>query len=410
MDGSSSGAFDVGGVRQERPFRLRRLGHFGFNVLDVNGCHTFYRDLLGFATSDTLGLAAARGLTPDDVGEENMTVYFMRYGTDHHAFALFPIRTLKHLSGDPDIHIDSINQISWQMGSLKEVVEAEKYLKEDINPARRRGRDMPGSNWHIYSLDPEGTTNELLYGMEQIGWDGYSKPLPMYERRVTDAVPTLPQITEYEEVNEAMAKKVDLAAGYRKDPDAAEAKYEVGGVLLPRPFKVIKAGPIGIFVDDMEANLDYYVGKLGMVLTEETRCEGERCCFLRIGTEHHSMALYPMALRAKLGLSDHTRCLSYGLQVAEYGQLRDAVPYLEENGVTVKYLPPELYPGIDYSAFAIDPDGHAIQLYYYMEQVGWDGRPRPADQRPKVESGDWPEMIDAAPDAFAGETYLGPWG
>ena len=47
-------------------------------------------------------------------------------------------------------------------------------------------------------------------------------------------------------------------------------------------------------------------------------------------------------------------------------------------------IPPELYPGIDYAAFALDPDGHCIQLYYYMEQIGWDGRVRPAAERRKV--------------------------
>ena len=31
------------------------------------------------------------------------------------------------------------------------------------------------------------------------------------------------------------------------------------------------------------------------------------------------------------------------------------------------------------------PDGHCIQLYYYMEQVGWDGRPRPAALRRHVQ-------------------------
>ena len=72
-------------------------------------------------------------------------------------------------------------------------------------------------------------------------------------------------------------------------------------------------------------------------------------------------------------------------------------------------LPPELFPGIDYCAFALDPDGFAIQLYYYMEQVGWDGRPRPAALRPVIDPQHWPETVPAASDSFLGETYLGPW-
>ena len=102
--------------------------------------------------------------------------------------------------------------------------------------------------------------------------------------------------------------------------------------------------------------------------------------------------------------------MAFGMQVAEYSQLRDAVEFLKGNGVTVKFPPPELFPGIDYSAFAIDPDGHAIQLYYYMEQIGWDGQPRPAEQRSKVDNENWPKSLNPLADSYAGEAYLGPWG
>jgi hypothetical protein len=39
------------------------------------------------------------------------------------------------------------------------------------------------------------------------------------------------------------------------------------------------------------------------------------------------------------------------------------VAFLKSHGVTfIDAIPPELYPGVDYSAFALDPDGHCIQL------------------------------------------------
>ena len=122
------------------------------------------------------------------------------------------------------------------------------------------------------------------------------------------------------------------------------------------------------------------------------------------------MALYPLALRAELGLNEGTTLFSFGLQVGSYSQLRDAVGYLKGKGVTIRHLPPELFPGIDYCAFALDPDGYALQLYYYMEQIGWDGRPRPASLRPVVDNASWPEFVPGASDAFLGEPYLGPLG
>jgi len=61
---------------------------------------------------------------------------------------------------------------------------------------------------------------------------------------------------------------------------------------------------------------------------------------------------------------------------------RDAVAFLRENGVRVDTDPSAgLHPGVDYVAHAFDPDGHCVLLYYYMEQLGWDGRPRPRAQR-----------------------------
>lgn len=407
--GGEAPQYEIGGVRTERPFRIRRLGHFGFHVSNPDACRTFYRDLLGFKISDTLNIGQAVGVSEEEVGAENMLVYFLRHNTDHHSFALFPMRTIQAASGNPDRSIDSINQVTWQVGSLQEVVEAEAYLREIIEPSRRRGRDMPGSNWHIYSFDPEGTVNEMYYGIEQIGWNGHSKPLPMYNRRVIDVVPELPQINEFQEVQDALGNGVDLTSGYREEDDG-EAPYDVGGILLPRPFKVTRIGPVRLFTENMEEALGYYRDRLGLAVTEETNWQGHRCSFLRANTEHHSLALYPTALRAELGLSAHSRCFSFGVQVAGYSQLKDSIRFLEKNGVTIKFLPPELFPGIDYSAFAIDPDGHAIQLYYYMEKVGWDGRPRPSEMRPKVDNDAWPEIVGALSDSFMGEAYLGPWG
>ena len=44
--------FNVGGILLDRPFKIRRLGHFGFNVTDLDAAYHFYSDLLGFRVSD----------------------------------------------------------------------------------------------------------------------------------------------------------------------------------------------------------------------------------------------------------------------------------------------------------------------------------------------------------------------
>jgi hypothetical protein len=84
---------------------------------------------------------------------------------------------------------------------------------------------------------------------------------------------------------------------------------------------------------------------------------------------------------------------------------------LKDHGVKLsEAIPPELHPGIDYAAHVLDPDGHCIRLYHAMEQIGWDGKPKPKDLRAPRHVADWPEALEADADAYLGEPFLGPWG
>jgi catechol 2,3-dioxygenase-like lactoylglutathione lyase family enzyme len=412
MEGTSKidGKFNVGGVLLDRPFKIRRLGHFGYNSNRVEDALAFYRDMLGFRVTDPLDFAKVVPVPHMFDGLGPTVGYFMTHGTDHHSHVVFPKPVMDKLNlhqGNPHPEVTT-NQITWQVGTLREVGGAIDWFKSiGINPGRI-GRDVPGSNWHSYPPDPEGHINELYYGIEQIGWNLQSKP-PEVKKRGFREKPELPQMCEYQELDMFHDEGMDMRAGFRHR-ERLPFKYDVGGVTLARPFKVIKIGPVRLFVHDVAKCLEFYTRILGLRVTEEIDWEGHRCVFLRCNTEHHSLALYPIALRAKLGLSPHTTCMSFGNQVGDYGQLRNAVDFLKANGVTIKYLPPELFPGIDYSAFAVDPDGHTVQLYYYMEQVGWDGRVRPKSDRRRVDNARWPEAVPPMSDTFDGETLLGPLG
>jgi len=229
--------FDVGGILLDQPFKIRRLGHFGFNVINIEPAAQFYTELLGFKVSDESNFASR---LPDPSKAEGLghSGFFMRYGGDHHAFVLFNKRIMEMLNPHrrfrPGV---TINQITWQVGSLREVGDAFTWLGEQGVEIQRTGRDMPGSNWHTYVYDPDGHTNELYYGIEQVGWTGHSKPRSMYYRGFREK-PELPQMSEFEEVQEAMEKGIDIFSGYRY-VDPLPAKYDVDGIMLPRPFKIV---------------------------------------------------------------------------------------------------------------------------------------------------------------------------
>ncbi len=371
---------------------------------DTGRSLAWYRDVLGFKVSDVIPM---QDLVPAEwlEGVPDPNAYFLRHNSDHHTFVILPRSVGDRIEppARPDI---TINQITWQVGSLREVVEARLWLESEGFEVSRYGRD-PGSNWHTYFPEPTGHTNELEYGIEQVGWDGLSKPLAI--RPELHDHPPLPTTSEGGEIAEAIAKGIDLNAGHRW-VEHLPLTYDVGGVLLAQPFKAVRIGPVSMFVEDVASSERFYTDTLGLKVTEETVVEGHRCVFLRADTEHHSIGLFPIELRAALGLNDRTTLLTFGVQLGSYQQLRHSVAFLQEKGAKLVDLPQDIHPGIDYTVHVTDPEGHLIQLYYYMEQIGWDGRPRPADQRRTVEPGVWPETLPAMDDTYDGETYWGPLG
>jgi catechol 2,3-dioxygenase-like lactoylglutathione lyase family enzyme len=403
MEASSNRKFDVGGVMLDRPFRISRLGHFGFFTDHMKESLHFYLELLGFMKSDPLDFA--HRVPPEHKGKFETVGYFTRFNSDHHSFVIFPRRFFEVVAGLPPQH--TVNQITWQVGSLKQVVDAAGWMESREVDIDRSGRDMPGSNWHSYMRDPEGSRNELYYGMEQIGWIGRSKPLPMHNRRFTK-VADLPQIPEWKEVDEAVAAGVDILSGVRNE-EKGPLDYQVGGILMPRPFKITSIGPVRLMAENVQKVADFYTGVMGFDITEEITWRGHRCLFLRCNTDHHCLSIYPLTIAKELELPHKSLCFSFGVRLYDYQQLRDAVTFLKKNGVKIIHLPPELFPGMEYTAFAVDPDGHLIQLYYYMEQIGWDGKPKPAHLRRKIDNNAWPETVQALSDTFNGEPFLGPW-
>ncbi|MGH7089463.1 MAG: VOC family protein, partial [Stellaceae bacterium] len=252
-------------------------------------------------------------------------------------------------------------------------------------------------------------SNEIYYGMDQIGWDGVSKPEAICPSNQPLPAPEGAAEPDFPFALGAIENGLDLRQGLHQRAFGTP-QYDVGGIMLPRPFRIVRNGPIRLFVRDLDAAARFYSGMMGLALTEEIEWRGHRALFFRANTEHHTIALYPLALRGELGLRADSTCMAYGMQVGNYRQLRDAIVFLEANGVAIRYLPPELFPGIDYSAFALDPEGHAIQLYYYMEQIGWDGRPRPNAARRAVDNARWPERLEPLSDSYCGAVFQGPIG
>jgi catechol 2,3-dioxygenase-like lactoylglutathione lyase family enzyme len=383
----------VGGVAFPRPFKIVRLGHLGLWETDVPRSQKNFIDLLGFRHTDDLRLPDGR-----------VVGCFTTCNTDHHALvAIDPSSADPVRRGFYDAGV-TLNQLSFQVNSLREINDAHQYFLARGVKISRIGRDQPGSNWAVYAFDPDGHRVELFYGMEQVGWNGVSKPATMYERLPYAEIP-LPQRAEMKEVQEAKARGVDIFAGFGRE-SGLPFDYDVGGVLAQRPFKVCKVGPVRMFVADVAASERFYTETIGLSKTEEVVYQGHRCVFLRAGSEHHAVGLLPLALRAELQMSPRTSLMSIGLQVQTYQQLRDARTFLTQHGLREIELPCALHPGMPYAAHFMLDELHCIALYFDMDQVGWSGQPRP-DAAP-VPLAHWPASLTAQPGSYEGSVRQGP--
>lgn len=401
--------YNVGGVMLERPFKVRRFGHIGLNVNNLEACMHFYRQLLGFRISDAVD--HSKRVPPgtlDGVGDPHY--YFMRYAGDHHSFVIGDKKVRETVRPGSTTRFPKIDigQLSWQVDTLAETVNVLQWLEAEGIKLNRTGRDMPGSNWHTYFNDPDGHNNELFYGMEQIGWDGITKPLPMYRDRFGQP-PTLPQRSESEEIEDSIRDGIDITDGNR-DPEEGPFVHDVDGVLLSRPFRITRIGPVGLFVEDMDVSLAFYRDKMGFKVTERQEVLGETVYYLRANTEHHSMALHPWALKEKLNSTAQSTLAYIGFQLGSFKQLRAAKEFLIAEGATLLETPLEFQMGHDYAAHFLDPEGHCVRLYHAIDHVNWEGQPRPQRQRNVTPVSAWPEALTDSDTAYSVEIHQGPLG
>ena len=132
-----------------RPPANLKFSHMGLSCMDVAKMEEFYTSILGFTVTDR-GNAGGMDL-----------VFLSRDPNDHHQIVLasgrpkdMPANTANPQFGP------SINQISFQMGSISDIRDIGERLQEygttNFFPANH------GIAWSIYSHDPEGNNLEFF--------------------------------------------------------------------------------------------------------------------------------------------------------------------------------------------------------------------------------------------------------
>jgi len=148
------------------PIKVKKIGHVVYRVSDVERSVRFWTEIMGFKESDR-----------NDLG-----MVFLRCQTDHHTVAVVAGKPGSRPMDDEAI---GIHHFAMEVDSPETLFKAREFLKSKGVPISYEGRRGPGSNMGIEFTDPDGYSIELYYGMEQVGWDGKSRPAEFHRRAKT---------------------------------------------------------------------------------------------------------------------------------------------------------------------------------------------------------------------------------
>ncbi|HLQ31432.1 MAG TPA: VOC family protein [Chloroflexota bacterium] len=145
------------------PIKVRKLGHAVLVVNDIERTTRFWTEIMGFKVSDR--------------NEQGMV--FLRYGGDHHTIGLAEAKEKGPLPGRDRA---GLSHLAFEVGSMDELFHIRDFLKKKGVKITFEGRKGPGSNPGVEFLDPDGYGIELYAYMDQIGWDGKSRPPEQWHR------------------------------------------------------------------------------------------------------------------------------------------------------------------------------------------------------------------------------------
>jgi catechol 2,3-dioxygenase len=144
------------------------------------------------------------------------------------------------------------------------------------------------------------------------------------------------------------------------------------------PVQIKKLGHVVLRVRDVERSVRFYTEILNFRLTES----GLRGAFLNAVGDHHTVGLFrvedgqPEDEVAQSGVRlDH-----FAMEVDSLDRLFAIRAFLKEREVPIVFEGRRLLGGHTSVEF-LDPDGYHLELYYDMDGVRADGRPRPIDAR-----------------------------
>ncbi len=143
------------------------------------------------------------------------------------------------------------------------------------------------------------------------------------------------------------------------------------------PFNITKIGHVVLNVSDLEKSVEFYTQVLGFeisdIYTPDIAPGG--MVFMRYNADHHGVAL----VGKMPGKSPSVELNHMAFEVSTLDEVLRARAHLEKAGVRIDFEG-RRRAGVQIAVEFRDPDGHLLEIYWGLDQVGSDGRSRPAEE------------------------------
>ena len=150
----------------ESPIKVNKLGHFVYEVSDVERTVRFWKEVMGFVETD----------------RNKHGMVFFRCGADHHGIGLKPMSKGKTPMRDMKNTLQ-VEHLAFEVDGIETLKKAKAYFKANGIPVVFEGRKGAGCNISINFLDPDGYEFEIYCDMDQIGPDGRLRPPELFKPR-----------------------------------------------------------------------------------------------------------------------------------------------------------------------------------------------------------------------------------
>ena len=161
------------------------------------------------------------------------------------------------------------------------------------------------------------------------------------------------------------------------------------------PFKINKIGHVVLNCSNLERSVKFYTEVLGFKVSDvypEDMMPGGMV-FMRCASDHHGVGL----VGSMPGESKTIELNHMAFEVSTLDEVLLAAKRLKEAGAVIDFEG-RRRAGVQIAVEFRDPDGHRLEIYWGLDQVGSDGKVRPANAWKGAKS-----LADAVADPVVGQ-------